>query len=53
MIEAYKNLGHAIVEQALVDYKRNPNMRAEVRRFIESQYFEVYQTLKLSPYLII
>ena len=32
MIEEYKNLGHAIVEQALEDYKRNPNMRVEVRR---------------------
>ena len=51
MIEAYKNLGHAIVEQALVDYKRNPNMRAEVRRFIKSQYFEMISDLEAKPIL--
>ena len=51
MIEAYKNLGHAIIEQALTDYKNNPNMRAEVRRFIKSQYFESISDLEAKPIL--
>ena len=51
MIEEYKNLGHAIVEQALDDYKNYPNMRAEVRRFIKSQYFELISDLDPKPIL--
>lgn len=51
MIEEYKNLAHAIIEQALTDYKNNPNMRVEVRRFIKSQYFEMISDLDPKPIL--
>lgn len=51
MIEEYKNLAHAIIEQAVIDYKNNPNMRAEVRRFIKSQYFEGISDLEAKPIL--
>ena len=32
-------LAAAIIKQAVVDYKNYPKLRAEVRRFIKSEYF--------------
>lgn len=32
-------LAAAIIKQAVVDYKNYPMMRAEIKRFIKSEYF--------------
>lgn len=32
-------LAAAIIKQAVVDYKNFPTMRAEIKRFIKSEYF--------------
>lgn len=36
---SWKLLAQAIVLQAVQDYRKNPKMRAEVTRFLRSQYF--------------
>ena len=37
---AMYNLVIAILKQAVTDYKRHPEMRAEITRFIRSEYFK-------------
>lgn len=39
MIEYPELLVSAIIERAVYDYKNYPKLRAEVRRFIKSDYF--------------
>lgn len=39
MIEYPDLLVAAIIKRAVYDYKNYPKMRAEVRRFIKSEYF--------------
>ena len=36
----YTLLWIAVINQAVNDYRRNPNMRSEVARFLKSAYFE-------------
>jgi hypothetical protein len=35
----YSALWKAVILQAVVDYRKNPKMRAEVTRFFQSEYF--------------
>ena len=39
MIERPELLVSAIIKRAVYDYKNYPKMRAEIRRFIKSEYF--------------
>ncbi len=39
MIEHPELLVSAIIKRAVYDYKNYPKMRAEIRRFIKSEYF--------------
>lgn len=36
----YMQLWIAVINQAVNDYRNNPNMRSEVARFLKSRYFE-------------
>lgn len=36
----YTQLWIAVINQAVNDYRNNPNMRSEVARFFKSSYFE-------------
>ena len=36
----YRALWKAVILQAVQDYRKNPEMRAEVTRFFRSNYFE-------------
>lgn len=36
----YTQLWFAVINQAVNDYRNNPNMRPEVARFLKSSYFE-------------
>lgn len=39
MIEHPELLVSAIIKRAVYDYKNYPKMRAEIKRFIKSEYF--------------
>ena len=36
----YLQLWIAVINQAIIDYHNNPNMRSEIARFFKSDYFE-------------
>ena len=36
----YVQLWIAVINQAVNDYRNNPNMRSEIARFLKSEYFE-------------
>lgn len=36
----YAQLWIAVINQAVDDYRNNPNMRPEIVRFLKSKYFE-------------
>ena len=37
--DGYTDLWIAVIQQAVTDYRKHPNMRAEVARFLKSPYF--------------
>lgn len=46
MIEYPDLLAAAIIKQAVVDYKNFPTMRAEIKRFIKSEYFRSFRKVR-------